>query len=113
MVSSGQITEHCQANVVLFHQILVPAILTGLEDPKDTVVLSTCYVVENFVDALQQATLITYMPHLLQRLVHILQNCPNKDVQELSLSAIAATAVSAEIQFLPYAEVIKTIFVVL
>lgn len=102
----GQLTEHCPTNIAYHHQTLMPVILVGLEDPVDTVKLSTCYVVENFVDALQASTLVTYMPHLMSRLVHILQNSGDKNLQELALSAIASLAVSSDAQFLPYVEVI-------
>ena len=100
----GQLTEHCSANIATHHQILMPVILGGLEDPIETVVLSTCYVVENFVDALQASTLVHYLPHLMSKLVQILQNSTNKSLQELALSAIASLAVSADAQFLPYVE---------
>lgn len=100
----GQLTEHCQTNIATHHQNLMPVILGGLEDPQETVALSTCYVVENLVNALQASTLVGYMPHLMSRLVHILQNSTNKNLQELALSAIASLAVSSDAQFLPYAE---------
>lgn len=104
----GQLTEHCQSNIATHHQTLMPVILGGLEDPQETVVLSTCYVVENFVDALQASTLVGYMPHLMSRLVHILQSSTNKNLQELALSAIASLAVSSDAQFLPYVEMTCT-----
>jgi hypothetical protein len=83
----------------------MPAISFGLDDREPTVLLTTCYVVENFVEALQTDTLMTYLPHLMGKLIHVLQSAANKSVQEIALSAIASLAVSAEIAFLPYAEV--------
>lgn len=83
----------------------MPVILRGLESPEPTVLLTVCYVVENFVEALTTETLLTYLPHLMTRLIRVLQTCTDKSVQEIALSAIASSAVSAELGFLPYVEV--------
>lgn len=103
--SLGQLSEHCTLSIVLQHQIMMPAILRGLEDPADSVKLTTCYVIDKFVEALDSAALLQYLPHLMQRLITILGTCHDRNVQELALTAIASSAVSAELEFLPYAEV--------
>ena len=76
----------------------------ALDDPRPTVQGTSCYVLENFCDGIQPETLRPYLPALLQRLGVLLQST-NQTTQEMAMSALAATAVAAEIDFLPYTEV--------
>lgn len=83
-------------------------IFQALDDPRPTVQGTSCYVLEYFCESLQPATLRPYLNPLMTRLAALLQSA-QKSTQEMALTAIAATAVAAEIDFLPYTETICTI----
>lgn len=82
----------------------MPVLIGALDDAKHTVQGTCCYVLEYFCEGLQPATLRPFLNELMTRLAGLLQ-APLRSTQEMALSAIAATSVAAEIEFLPYAEV--------
>ena len=60
-------------------------------------------MLEYFCENLQPETLRPYLAPLMQKLALLLQ-APANTTKEMALTAIAATAVAAEKDFLPYAE---------
>jgi importin-4 len=101
----GQLSEYCQPEILHYHQKVLPIVFGALEDPKHTVQTTTCYVLEMFCENLRPETLRPFLNPLLTRLATLLQS-PQKHTQEMALTAIAATAVAAEMEFLPYTETI-------
>ena len=104
----GQFSEHCQPDILYHNETVLPVIFQALDDPRPTVQGTSCYVLEYFCESLQPATLRPYLNPLMTRLANLLQSS-QKSTQEMALTAIAATAVAAEIDFLPYTETICTI----
>jgi HEAT repeat protein len=102
--SLGQFSEHCQPEILHLHEQILPAVCKSLEDPKQTVAGTGCYVIEMFVENLSNITLRPFLSPILSRLGVFLQN-PKPIIIEMGLAAIGATAVAAEGDFLPYAEV--------
>jgi hypothetical protein len=100
----GQFSEYCQPEILHYHQTVLPVVFQALDDTKTTVQTTTCYVLEMFCENLQPETLRPFLNPLLTRLATLLQS-PQKLTQEMALTAIASTAVAAEIEFLPYTEV--------
>lgn len=100
----GQFSEYCQPEILTYHQTVIPVIFQALDDEHSSVKSVSCYVLEMFCESLQPETLRPFLNPLMQRLVTLLQN-PTKLTQEMALTAIAATAVAAELDFLPFAEV--------
>jgi hypothetical protein len=103
---SGQFSEHCQPDILHYHQTVLPAVFQALDDSRYTVQTTSCYVLEMFCENLQPATLRPFLTPLLTRLAALLQS-PQKLTQEMALTAIASTAVAAEADFLPFCEVNK------
>lgn len=101
----GQFSEHCQPDILHYNETVLPVIFQALDDPRPTVQGTSCYVLEYFCESLQPATLRPYLNPLMTRLANLLQSA-QKSTQEMALTAIAATAVAAEIDFLPYTETI-------
>lgn len=101
----GQFSEHCQPDILHHNETVLPVIFQALDDPRPTVQGTSCYVLEYFCESLQPATLRPYLNPLMTRLANLLQSS-QKSTQEMALTAIAATAVAAEIDFLPYTETI-------
>ena len=100
----GQFAEHCQPEVLQYHASVLPAMFHCLEDTKNTVQGTACYVLEMYCEHLSKETLRPFLQPLLTRLGSILQS-PKALIKEMGLSAIAAIAVAAEDDFLPYADV--------
>lgn len=104
----GQFSEYCQPDILHYNQMVLPVIFQALDDPRPTVQGTSCYVLEYFCENLQPETLRPYLSALMTKLV-ILLNSEQKTTKEMALSAIAATAVAAEIDFLPFAEAVCNI----
>ena len=104
----GQFAKHCQPDILHYNEAVLPVILQALDDPLPSVQGTSCYVLEYFCESLQPATLRPYLNPLMTRLANLLQSA-QKSTQEMALTAIAATAVAAEIDFLPYTETICNI----
>lgn len=104
----GQFSEHCQPDIIYHNATVLPVIFQALDDPRPTVQSTSCYVLEYFCESLQPETLRPYLNPLMTRLANLLRS-PQKTTQEMALTAIAATAVAAEIDFLPYSETICNI----
>ncbi len=102
----GQFSEYCQPDILHFNQMVLPVVFGALDDPRPTVQGTSCYVLEYFCENLQPETLRPFLTPLMTKLVILLQS-EQRTTKEMALSAIAATAVAAEIDFLPYAEVLN------
>ena len=85
--------------------MVLPVIFKLLEDSHHTVQGTACYVHEMYCENLQSATLRPFLVPLMQRLGALLQS-PQRVTQEMALTALSATAVAAEKDFIPFAEVI-------
>lgn len=104
----GQFSEYCQPDILNYYDKVLPVIFHALDDPRPTMQGTSCYVLEYFCENLQPDTLRPYLGALMNKLVVLVQSS-QKGTQEMALSAIAATAVAAEVEFLPYAEGVCTI----
>ena len=98
----GQFSEHCQPEILHYHQTILPAIFNCLDDTSNTVKGISCYVCEMLCENLEPNTLRPFVGPLMNKFFLIFQNCPRSS-KEIVLAAIAATAVAAELDFLPYA----------
>lgn len=98
----GQFSEHCQPDILHYNHLVLPAMFDALDDIH-TVQCTACYVLEYFCEGLQAETLRPYLRQLLEKLVHLLRS-DKAQVKEMALSALAATAVAAEKDFVPFVE---------
>lgn len=106
----GQLAEYTQPDILHYANIIMPTILLGLDDQSISVKGTSCYVTEQFVENLEPAVIRPYLNVLVQKLVLLLQNFATAKVsQEIILAAIAATAISAEKEFIPYLEGVVSI----
>eukprot|EP01038_Epipyxis_sp_PR26KG_P004790 gene4790-6717_t len=99
----GQFSEYCQPDILHYNSVVLPAIFQALDDTRQTVQSSSCYVLEMFCENLRPETLRPYLTPLMTKLAVLLQS-EQKSTKEMSLSAIAACALSAETDFLPFSE---------
>jgi len=104
----GQFSEYCQPDILHYNQQVLPVIFQALDDARPTVQVNSCYVLEYFCENLQSETLRPYLSPLMTKLAALLASESNT-TKEMALTAIAATAVAAEKDFLPYTEVICNI----
>jgi len=105
MTATGQFAEYCQPDILYHNATILPAIFQALDDPRHTVQGTSCYVLEYFCENLQPATLRPYLNQLMSKLANLLSSS-QRTTQEMALSAIAATSLAAEADFLPYSEAI-------
>lgn len=103
--AAGQIAEHCQPDILFYHTSVMPAMFAAMDDTAPTVQGTACYVIEFFCEYLERSALQPYLPALLQRLGGLLSSTDINTV-DMSLAAIASTAVAAELDFLPYTSAI-------
>ncbi|CAM9175169.1 unnamed protein product [Pylaiella littoralis] len=97
----GQFAEHCQPEILDHSEEVLPIVFRLLDDATDNVKGVSCYVLEMFTENLEPETVMPFLEPLMTRLVQMLQT-PKRGVKEMSVAAIAATAVSAGESFLPY-----------
>jgi len=101
---SGQFSEHLQPEILHHHMAILPTIFQALDDPTITVQGTCCYVLEMFCENLQPETLRPFLGPLMQKVI-ILAQAPQKAIREMAMCTIAATAVAAEADFIPFAQV--------
>ena len=101
--ASGQLAEHCQPDILYHHEQFMATMLAAMQDTAHTVQGTACYVIEFFCENLDKDVLKNYLPPLLDRLGALLSNS-DKTTVDMALAAIAATAVAAELDFLPFAQ---------
>jgi hypothetical protein len=106
----GQFSEYCQPDILHFHAHVLPVIFAALDDPRPTVQGTTCYALEMFCENLQPETLRPFLNELMNKLAVLLES-PQKLTKEMALSAIAATAVASEKDFLPFTNSICSLLV--
>jgi hypothetical protein len=99
----GQFAEHCQPEVLNYHDVVLPSVFKALSDPSLTMQGTSCYVLEYFCEYLQPTTLKPYLAPLMNKLASLAQS-PSRGIQEMALTALSATAIAAEHEFLPYAD---------
>jgi hypothetical protein len=99
----GQFSEHLQPEILNYHDTVLPAVFTALNDQTYTMQGTSCYVLEYFCEYLQPHTLKPYLAALMNKLASLAQS-PSRGIQEMALTALSATAIAAEHEFLPYAE---------
>lgn len=100
----GQFSEHCQPEILHFHQVVLPAIASNMDCQEQNVLITSCYVMEMFSENLQPESLRPHLNNILNKLVNLLNNNKNT-VKETALSALAAISVAAEKDFIPYTQV--------
>ena len=98
----GQLAEHCQPEILEYSTVIIPAVLKLLEDTSVSIQTTSCYVLEMFCEHLQPESVKPFLDVLMRKLVSMLEVATRRCVQEMTVAAIAATAVAAETLFIPY-----------
>lgn len=99
----GQFSEYCQPEILNYHDSVLPVVFKALDDQRPSIQGTSCYVLEYFCESLLPETLRPYLNVLMSKLAALAVSS-HKGTQEMALSAIAATAIAAEHDFLPYTE---------
>ena len=98
----GQLAEHCQPEILEYSQQILPVVFKLLDDNSIHVQTTSCYVLEMFCEHLEPKSVMPFLDPLTRKLVAMLEVATRKAVQEMSVAAIASTAVAAEKEFIPY-----------
>ena len=98
----GQISEHCQPEILTYSPTVLPVAFRLLDDTTFTVQATSCYVLEMFCEKLEPDAVRPFLDPLVRKLVSLLENTAKRSIQEMATAAIAATAVAAEEDFVPY-----------
>ena len=99
----GQISEHCQPDILEYATQVLPIIFALLDDGSIAVQATSCYVLEMFCERLEPAAVRPVLDQLVRKLAMMLESTTTKrSVQEMAVAAMAATAVAAEEEFVPY-----------
>jgi hypothetical protein len=102
----GQMSEHCQPEILSYSSQVLPVAFTLLDDSAPTVQATSCYVLEMFCERLEPDSVRPYLDPLTRKLVQMLEVATKRSIQEMSIAALAATAVAAEEEFAPYVDVV-------
>ena len=98
----GQISEHCQPEVLTFSGQILPIVFGLLDDANIAVQATSCYVLEMFCERLEPEGVRPLLDPLVRKLAGMLEATAKRSVQEMTVAALAATAVAAEEEFAPY-----------
>jgi len=98
----GQISEHCQPEVLTYSSQILPIVFALLDDANIAVQATSCYVLEMFCERLEPEGVRPLLDPLVRKLASMLEATSKRSVQEMTVAALAATAVAAEEEFAPY-----------
>ena len=98
----GQMSEHCQPEILSYSDQVLPISFALLDDTTVAVQATSCYVLEMFCERLEPDSVRPLLDPLVRKLAHMLEVTQKRSVQEMSIAALAATAVAAEDEFAPY-----------
>jgi importin-4 len=98
----GQMSEHCQPEILSYAEQILPTIFHLLDDATPSVQTVSCYVLEIFCERLEPKVVRPVLDNLVKKLAYMLQTATKRNVQEMAIAAMAATAVAAEQEFIPY-----------
>ena len=98
----GQISEHCQPEVLSYSSQILPIVFALLDDDNIAVQATSCYVLEMFCERLEPEGVRPLLDPLVRKLASMLEGTNKRSVQEMTVAALAATAVAAEEEFAPY-----------
>ena len=74
-----------------------------------TVQTTSCYVLEMFCEKLEPDAVRPFLDSLVRKLASMLETTHKRSIQEMATAAIAATAVAAEEDFVPYLDGVATL----
>lgn len=100
----GQMSEHCQPEILSYSDQVLPIAFRLLDDTTVAVQATSCYVLEMFCERLEPDSVRPLLDPLVRKLAHMLEATKKRSVQEMTIAALAATAVAAEEEFIPYVE---------
>lgn len=100
----GQISEHCQPEILSYSDQVLPIAFRLLDDSTVAVQATSCYVLEMFCERLEPDDVRPLLDPLVRKLAQMLETTTKRSVQEMSVAALAATAVAAEEDFAPYVD---------
>uniref|UniRef100_A0A7S1BKP6 Importin N-terminal domain-containing protein n=2 Tax=Corethron hystrix TaxID=216773 RepID=A0A7S1BKP6_9STRA len=98
----GQLAEHCRPEILEYADKVLPVTFGLLDDANAAVQTTSCYVLEMFCEQLEPAKVRPFLDGMVRKLVQMLETSTRRSVQEMSVAALAATAVAAEAEFTPY-----------
>merc|ERR1712166_293464 len=98
----GQISEHCQPDVLAYSEQILPIVFNLLDDKTVAVQATSCYVLEMFCERLEPDAIRPLLDSIVKKLAAMLEGSTKRSVQEMAVAALAATAVAAEEEFTPY-----------
>mmetsp|Transcript_37175 Transcript_37175/g.54715 ORF Transcript_37175/g.54715 Transcript_37175/m.54715 type:complete len:1080 (-) Transcript_37175:170-3409(-) len=98
----GQLSEHCQPEILSYSSQILPIVFALLDDTTVAVQATSCYVLEMFCERLEPEGVRPLLDSLVKKLAAMLEGTTKRSVQEMAVAALAATAVAAEEEFVPY-----------
>lgn len=98
----GRFAEWLCPEIYEYYEQIMPLIYKALMEDKANIQERACYALLSFVENLETEQSLPYMDGLMQRLVQLLHQSPNRDVQEMCISAISAVASSTGTAFTKY-----------
>lgn len=105
----GQISEHCQPEILSYSEQILPIMFGLLDDQTVAVQATSCYVLEMFCERLEPQAVRPMLDSLVKKLAAMLEGTTKRSVQEMAVAALAATAVAAEKEFVPYVPGVATL----
>lgn len=96
-----------------FHDIVLPSLISSLDDPVPRVHGHACAAITNFLEGMNSLLLKPYLTNLLNKIYFLIMNGISL-VKENAISTLAAAAESAKEEFcLYYENFIKLLFNIL
>lgn len=102
----GQFADFLSPDILEYHETCLPLAYKALCEDNEEVQERSLYALVTFLEDLNTEHLTVILDELIRRLVHVLENSSNKDLQEMTVECIGTLAAAALDKFLPYWETI-------
>jgi len=100
----GQMADYLSPDITEYHETCLPLAYQALMEENNEIQERALYSVMTFMEKLTASDLAQVLEPLVTRLIDLLTNSNNKDVQEMTLDTLAAVAGAAVETFEPYWE---------
>jgi len=86
------LSEHLQPEIITYHNVIMPVLLSSLHDPVERVKIKCCFALELFCTNLEGDEVLPYVESLMTNFMHLVQT-GSRPIQETVVAAIGLVIV--------------------
>jgi hypothetical protein len=100
-IALGYCSEHLQPDILEFHGVIIPALLSAIDTPKASVRNRILFAIDTFASGCDDE-LEPHLQSIMQKLVGVVLHVPDKHSKQMALAALNTVISAAEQQTAPY-----------